>query len=176
MKSIFKSLGVIALAVVMCLGTVACKNNLISATTGRLLLHVAVSVAYNEAVNNGIQIGEQRLDLLLDRIARIKSVISAVETEESLPDIGIGPIPFLTVDVFTDKRAAKRFAVDAGIAIAYQYAVERGAEMPKEKLQRTYRMLCELEAAILFATGRTDGGIAILSEDASNSFDLVLTD
>jgi len=176
MKSIFKRFGVLALAAIMCLGTVGCKKDFISGTTGRLLLNVAVSIAYNEAVNNGIQIGEQRVDFLLDRIARIKAVISAVETDDPLPDIGINPVPLLTVEVFTDRKAAKRFAVDVGIALAYQYAVERGAELPKEKLVRTYNMLCEIEDAILFATGRTDGGISILSEDAATSFNLVLTD
>lgn len=175
MKSFLKRFSVLTLALAMCFGAVGCKENIISKTTGRVLLYAAVSIAYNEAVNNGIKIGEQRVDFILDRIDRIKRVMSAVESDEPLPDVGVDLEPLLTVEVFTNKRAAKRFAIDIGIALAYQYAVERGAELPKDKLRRTYEMLSEIENAILFATGRTSDGVEVLSVDEEPAFELVLT-
>ena len=166
-----KTFLVLASLAMLAMGSTGCKKGFISETTGRLLLYSAVSVAYNEAVENGIEIGEQRVDVTLERIAKIKSVISHVSDGTGLPDAPEAPL--LTVNVFTDRKALKRFAVDIGIALAYQYAVERGAEIPAEKLTRTYNMLCELEDAIMFASGRT-GGIAILSGTEEPSFDLLI--
>jgi len=173
MKQKIQTLVVLMAVAILAIGSTGCKKGFISETTGRLLLYSAVSVAYNEAVQNGIDIGEQRVDLTLQRIAKIKSVIGTVADGGDLPDDLSPAPPLLTVNVFTDRRALKRFAIDIGLALAYQYAVERGAEIPAARLTRTYDMLCELEDAIMFATGRT-GGIVIMSEDSAPAFDLLI--